>query len=168
VNPEPGLQADPYRAELALDPDLPELLRIFNRAGVLAPADVHAAVRLARLAGETDPEVVLAAALAVRGPRVGHVSVDLSDVRASAVVGEEDVDLDGLPWPDVDGWTERLVGSAMVGLAGDGVYPLRLVGCQLYLDRYWRDEVALAAARAAGGRPPGRRPPTGRGPATGP
>jgi exodeoxyribonuclease V alpha subunit len=160
AGPEPDAQADPYRPELALGPDLPDLLRVFNRAGVLAPADVHAAVRLARLAGETDPQVVLAAALAVRGPRVGHVSVDLNEVRASAVVGEDDVDLDGLPWPEVDGWTARVAGSAMVGPAGDDaggeVVPLRLAGCHLYLDRYWRDEVALAAdlnRRAA--RPPG-------------
>ena len=40
----------------------------FNEAGVLAAADVHVALRLAALGGDDDPEVLLAAALAVRGP----------------------------------------------------------------------------------------------------
>ncbi len=163
---EPVLVADAYRPELALAADLPELLGVFNRAGVLASADVHAAVRLARLAGDTDGQVLLAAALAVRGPRVGHVSVDLRTVRTSAVVGEDEVDLEALPWPEPGAWVSRVAASPMVGSAGDSagdsharvagdaarggegdgerVFPLRLSGSHLYLDRYWRDEVALA------------------------
>ena len=46
-------------------------LRAFNEAGVLAAADVHVAARLLALAGEDDPDVALAAALAVRAPRPG-------------------------------------------------------------------------------------------------
>ena len=57
----------------------PGLLRAFNDIGVLAAADVHVAVRLAALAGETDESIALAAALAVRAPRLGHVYVDLAD-----------------------------------------------------------------------------------------
>ena len=59
--------------------------------------------RLAELAGEEDESVVLATALAVRGPRLGHVYVDLETVEATATVeGEEHepVDLSALPWPD--------------------------------------------------------------------
>jgi exodeoxyribonuclease V alpha subunit len=42
------------------------LLRTFNAAGVLAPADVHVALRLSTLGREKDERVLLAAALAVR------------------------------------------------------------------------------------------------------
>ena len=71
------------------------LLEAFNEAGVLAAADVHVARRLAALAGEADERVALAAALAVRGPRLGHVCVDLATIAATASVDtDEPVDLD--------------------------------------------------------------------------
>jgi len=78
----------------------PGLLRAFNDAGVLAAADVHVALRLADLGEEPDEAVVLAAALAVRGPRLGHVYVDLETIRETATVdADEPVDLAALPWP---------------------------------------------------------------------
>jgi exodeoxyribonuclease V alpha subunit len=167
--PEPVRAAaatdDPFEADLVYGAGVPELLQVFNQAGVLAPVDVHTAVRLARLAAERDHQVALAVALAVRGPRVGHVSVDLAGIRASAVVGDgdvdRDVDLESLPWPDPDEWVDRVAQSPLVAADGepvpqlDGfedVRPLHLCGTSLYLDRFWRDEVALAAdllARAA-------------------
>ena len=76
------------------------LLGRFNRAGVLAPADIHVARGLTRLVGEEDEAVELAVALAVRGPRVGHVYTDLATVRVSAgAVVEDEALLDALPWP---------------------------------------------------------------------
>lgn len=163
---------DLYGADLVLAPGAPGLLRAFNAAGVLGPADVHVARRLMAMAGEEDELVALAAALAVRAPRVGHVSVDLAGVRASAVVAAEDADLDGLPWPDPPGWLDRVRHSALVdpgpapsdrpapsGQSSAGTCrPLHLAGTHLYLDRYWRDEVAVAAdllARAAPDPRPG-------------
>ena len=62
------------------------LLRAFNDAGVLSAADVHVALRLAALSGDADEHVALAAALAVRGPRLGHVYVDLATIRDTATV----------------------------------------------------------------------------------
>jgi exodeoxyribonuclease V alpha subunit len=116
------------------------LLRTFNEAGVLAPADVHVAGRLAALAGESDESVALAAALAVRGPRLGHVYVDLATIRDTATVDtEEPVDLAALPWPDPEAWLARVAASPLL----DG--PLHLEGSALYLDRYWREERLLAA-----------------------
>jgi exodeoxyribonuclease V alpha subunit len=125
-------------------------LEMFNQAGVLMPADVHTALRLARLGGDTDELVALATALAVRAPRVGHVSVDLTTVRAVAGAdAADDLDVDSLPWPDPDSWLERVSSSSLVAV-GEAVAtfderPLRLIGSALYLDRYWRDEVAVAA-----------------------
>ncbi len=139
--------ADPFAARRARH--APGLLRAFNDAGVLAAADVHVAVRLAALGEEADPAVALAVALAVRGPRLGHVFADLATVRDTATVDAEDpVDLSGLPWPGAEDWTGRLRGSPLVAL-GEGEdgrdRPLRLVGSRLYLDRYWREERRVAA-----------------------
>jgi len=116
------------------------LLREFNEAGVLGPADVHVAQRLAALTGETDEWVLLGTALAVRGPRLGHVYVDVETIRDTATVdAEEPVDLTALPWPDAALWRARLEASGLVG------GPLRLEGTSLYLDRYWREERQIAA-----------------------
>ena len=68
------------------------VLAEFNRADVLAAADVHVATRLGAMLGETDQQVMLAAALAVRAVRQGSVCVDLATV--SEVPLEEDVESD--------------------------------------------------------------------------
>jgi len=124
------------------------LLHDFNAAGVLDAADVHVARRLTALAAEPDEHVALAAALAVRGPRLGHVYVDLATIRETATVdAEEAVDLSTLAWPAVAPWTERLRASDLVAVGEEGGAnrPLRLVGTSLYLDRYWREERQIAA-----------------------
>ena len=122
----------------------------FNAAGVLAAADVHVARRIAALAGETDDDVVLAAALAVRAPRLGHVFVDLERIHETATVDVEDpVDAGALPWPEPGGWVARVAGSRLVG---DG-RPLRLAGGALYLDRYWSEERRLASDLSALAQP---------------
>ena len=42
-------------------------------------------------------------------PRLGHVCVDLTTIRATvSTETEEQVDLDALPWPDAEEWLERL------------------------------------------------------------
>ncbi|MBW3578204.1 MAG: exodeoxyribonuclease V subunit alpha [Actinobacteria bacterium] len=135
----------------------PHLLRDFNAAGLLGPADVHVATTLSRLVGDADPSVLLAVALAVRAPRFGHVFVDLATVRCS-VTADDDVavDVDALPWPDVDSWVEAVAASPLTAVTSpsiadgapadptatettpEGDRPVRLVGSRLYLDRYWR------------------------------
>jgi exodeoxyribonuclease V alpha subunit len=140
------LEIDLFAPDRALR--APGLLRAFNDAGVLGAADVHVARRLAELAGEEDEDVVLAAALAVRGPRMGHVHVDLATARATAAVDDdEDVDVGALPWPEPAPWVDRVRGSALVAVGEDApqTRPLRLIGTALYLDRYWREERAVAA-----------------------
>ena len=84
------------------DDDCGRLLRAFQEAGVCALADVHTAVQVCRLAGETDERVLLAVALAVRALRHGSVCLELNRIRDIAV-DDEDVDADlaaELPWPD--------------------------------------------------------------------
>ena len=116
------------RFDVRLARTAPGLLRAFNDAGVLAPADVHVA---GRLAGEDDPAVALAVALAVRAPRLGHVYVDLATVRDTATVEtEEPVDLSALPWPDPAAWPAAVAASPLVaqGAGGPEDRPLRLLG----------------------------------------
>ena len=130
---------DIFDAALALGAS--GLLHEFNRAGVLTTSDVHVARRLGRLGAVADDRVSLAAALAARAPRLGHVCVDLATVRATA---DADIDvpgdLDQLPWPDAAGWLEALADSQLVG----DDRPLHLVGSTLYLDRLWTDEQQVA------------------------
>jgi exodeoxyribonuclease V alpha subunit len=128
----------------------PGLLRAFNDAGVLTAADVHVARRLAQLGPEAKESVLLAIALAVRAPRLGHVYVDLATIAETAAVEtEEPADLSELPWPSVAAWLQDVAGSSLTGVGDDDAKapdrPLRLIGSSLYLDRYWREERRVAA-----------------------
>ena len=140
-------ERDPFDVRRAIH--APGLLRDFNDAGVLSAADVHVALRIASLGGDDDAAVALAAALAVRGPRLGHVYVDLATIRDTASVdADEPVDVAALPWPTASDWIERLSKSPLVAageVEGGSLCPLRLVGSWLYLDRYWREERQIAA-----------------------
>jgi exodeoxyribonuclease V alpha subunit len=156
-----GEVVDPHAVELVAD--VPARLAPFNAAGVLHPADVHTATALCGATGCAEPDVLLATALAVRGPRVGHVCVDLASVRDTVADVEDDAaTLRDLPWPDdVDAWVaavaaaDQLVRSAdepdAVAAAAAAVGPraLTLHGSRLYLDRYWRYEQRLADALQA-------------------
>jgi exodeoxyribonuclease V alpha subunit len=131
-------------------------LRAFNEAGVLAAADVHVALRLARLCREPDESTLLATALAVRAPRLGSVCVDLATIADTAGSDfEATVDLQALPWPAPEAWVAGLASSPLVtvGESGGEARPLRLLGTTLYLDRYWQDERAVAADLLARSEP---------------
>jgi exodeoxyribonuclease V alpha subunit len=131
---------DAYDAALALGIEGP--LHAFNGAGVLSTSDVHVALRLSRLGAVDDDVVTLGAAFAARAPRLGHVCVDLAAIRTTASSDTDlPADLDTLPWPDPVHWLDRLAASPMVGEAR----PLHLDGTNLYLDRLWADERAVAA-----------------------
>jgi exodeoxyribonuclease V alpha subunit len=109
------------------------LLRAFTDAEVLESSDVHVAQRLTALAKEPDETVALAIAIAVRALRNGSVCVDLRSI-------EQQVGLDGLPWPDVDGWLAAIQASTLASAPT----ALRLDGDLLYLDRYWLEEQQVA------------------------
>jgi exodeoxyribonuclease V alpha subunit len=139
---------DPRRATGATG-----LLREFNDAGVLSAADVHVAMRLSALVEERSEAVRLAIALAVRGPRLGHVFVDLDTIAQTATVeSDEPIDVSALPWPTPTSWTAATGASELVALGEEDPAadrPLRLLGSRLYLDRYWREERAVARALTA-------------------
>jgi exodeoxyribonuclease V alpha subunit len=117
-------------------------LREFNDAGVLAPSDVHVALRLARLSGIDDDVVALGIAFAARAPRLGHVCVDLGSIRHTASSDTDlPVDISILPWPEPPSWLGRMSASPLVGVDR----PLHLEGSNLYLDRLWVDECLVAS-----------------------
>ncbi len=154
--PEEVVERDPFGAEAALR--APEPLAAFNRAGVLATADIHVALTLGSLAQVTGGEpgadsVLLATALAVRAPRLGSVLVDLETISQTVAVESEELPIGALPWPEVGRWLASVSATTAVVVSGedDGPEPrpLRLLGSRLYLDRYWRQERALAARLSA-------------------
>ena len=105
------------------------LLKTFTAAEVLESSDVHVAQRLTALAKEPDETVALAVAFAVRALRNGSVCVDLRSV-------EQQVGVDGLPWPDVDDWLAAIRASRLAGRPP----AVHLDDDLLYLDRYWLEE----------------------------
>ena len=129
-----------YEASLALRAE--GLLATFNQAGILSAADVHVALRLGNIGGESDDAVLLAIALLVRSTRHGSVVLDLSTAEETT---SEDVDDDGeipardvpLSWPD--DWEARCAASPLIS------GPLRQAGSRLWLSRYWDQEEQVAA-----------------------
>ena len=137
------------------------LLGEFRAAGVLEASDVHLATTSARLAGETDPDVVLAVALAARAPRHGHVGVDLAGVRAQAAAEPSDrprathapvsagahepsLALDRLPWPDPDAWLDAVRASPLVAPTDGTTAPIVVHAGLVYLERYRTYEQVVA------------------------
>lgn len=124
-------------------------LRTFEEAGVLAPADVHVALRLGKLSGETSEPVLLAAALAVRALRLGSVCIQLDQLPAMAA----EIDAADLPWPEPARLLAELQRSPLV-IGGDAgpLKPLTLAdtdrGWLLQLTRYARQEDTIRTALA--------------------
>jgi exodeoxyribonuclease V alpha subunit len=119
------------------------LLAAFNRAGILAAADVPVARRLGAIGGETDDAVLLAVALVVRSTRHGSVVLDLSTAEATTSPDVDTDSPDGVPldvvldWPA--DWAARCAASSLVG------GPLRMAGSRVWLARYWDQEEQVAA-----------------------
>lgn len=146
------IEVDRYDRRLALGAtgDLADL----NAAGILEAADVHVAIRLAELVEETDPLVRATLALVVRAAREGSTSLDPDHAR-ELVAGEPDPG-EGEPpplleLPPTDEWLRRVADST---LGAGGV--LHVEHGLVYLDRYHREEVQVAAdlAHRASAAPP--------------
>ncbi|QWC86557.1 exodeoxyribonuclease V subunit alpha [Nocardioidaceae bacterium] len=129
---------DPWRPGRVLGRQVPDLLRAWNDADGLQAADLHLAVTLGELAGEADPEVLLACALAVRAVREGSVCLHLGEVEHP---GAEQVP----PLPDPESWAARVAASPLVGPDAPWVWERH----RLYLHRHLEDERQVAADLAA-------------------
>ncbi len=82
------------------------LLRAWNEAGALEPADVHVADRCGALAGEPDEHARLALALLVRAARGGSTCLDPAAVPAASP---------DLPAPEPESWLGSLRESPLCG-----------------------------------------------------
>ena len=146
---------------LQVDPNDPRvtgvadgLLLAFQAAGVISAADIHVALRLARLGGESDEAVLLAVALTVRAARLGSVCLDLAAAPGQIVAEQDDplVPPPTLPWPDPAGWLSACLASPLVAVAAAALgRPLQFTGGLLYLDRYWQQEQLVARELTARG-----------------
>jgi exodeoxyribonuclease V alpha subunit len=124
------------------------VLELLRQRGVLADLDWHFASTVTRMGGDRRPAVQLAAALASRAVRQGHVCLDLPRLVAAGALSDEA----GVPvecaWPELDEWTAALAESPLVAPAGapDIPTPLVLDAGRLYLRRYWQHQTRLGAA----------------------
>lgn len=122
------------------------LVHELRQHGVFDDGDVQVADAVARLTGDRSPELVLAAAFAVRAPRLGHVCLDLERLQAVGLTTDRGTPV-AVALPDPVAWRTQLTASPAVREPGepDIVAPLVLDGDRLYLDRYWRYEQRLVA-----------------------
>lgn len=124
-----------------------EVLRPFVDVGIFDAGEIQLCATFARLQPGTSDDVLLALAVAARGPRRGHVCIVLGDVEQLVVDRNEEHVL-GLPWPELDRWTKALSGSDLVSDPIDylrqPVRPLVWDGSRLYLQRYFRHELMVA------------------------
>jgi exodeoxyribonuclease V alpha subunit len=142
-----------FDASLAIRAD--GLLGSFNQAGILSAADVHVAQRLGAISGESSEAMLLAVALVVRSTRHGSVVLDLDTAEATTSPDVDEEELDGpvvevaLDWPT--DWVAHCAASPLVGTGG----PVRMLGSQLWLGRYWdqEEQVARELLERSGSRP---------------
>lgn len=113
-------------------------------AGVFEAVDVHTAEALGRLTGDRSPELSLAAALAVRAPRVGHVCLDITRLYQVGLADHAGEPVE-VALPDRAAWFDAITASPAVRTPSEAtrVTPLVLDTDRLYLDRYWRYEQRL-------------------------
>ncbi len=124
-----------------LAPDTVDRLR---QAGLLRPIDVHLAKRLLAIAGETDPRVLIAAALVSRDTGYGHVCLELGLIADTEPVDERGAPVAGVRYPRLAEWREALRASPLVSADGDAT-PLALDHAdRLYTARFARYENRLA------------------------
>ncbi len=125
--------------------------------GVLSETDVLVVDAVAPRFGETDVDVLMGLALAVRAPRAGHIGVNLRTIEAQAI--DERLEPEELPanferataWPDdPEVWERAVLASPMVGGPDDVHRPFvqqpTRDGTLILTRRMWREQERLANA----------------------
>jgi hypothetical protein len=130
--------------------DAGKFLPTYVDAGVFDAGEVQLCAAVARLVPGATDDALLGLAVAARGPRLGHVCIELDDV--DRLVIDRAGEAGALSWPDVDRWTSALRAAPFVSIAGgsddqrDHQGPSRPLvwDGRLYLQRMHRAEVAVA------------------------
>lgn len=129
--------------------DARERLTALRDAGVLNALDVHLALSLGRMSGETSTDALLAVALASHGVRHGQVCVRLlraDDRPIGEPVRGSDPGLRAIEWPEPTAWVDQLRRSPLVGPDHAGRPLVLTAGGDLYLARYRAYERELLGA----------------------
>jgi exodeoxyribonuclease V alpha subunit len=121
--------------------DPTEALSTLRAARLLSTIDEQMARGLGRLVGEARSEVLLAAAVASRATRQGHVCLELTKA-AGFSTDEEGVA--HAAFPEASAWRDLLATSPLVGAPEQVDRPLVLADHRLYLRRYHTYEQRLA------------------------
>jgi exodeoxyribonuclease V alpha subunit len=137
--------------EAKVPPDV-DVLTPYVDAGVFGSTEVQLTAAVNRLSGGLDDAVLLAVAVATRGPLLGHTCVALADVDRLMVAIDDDDDDDGdgsaLSWPTTASWSAALRASSAVATPDDSgsepFRPLVFDGRRIYLQRYWEYELSVA------------------------
>ena len=117
------------------------------RHGHIGEIDRHLAALIADLTGGEDEDAPLAAALASRYSRDGHICIDLKEIAGRHWPEIPGHDSDNLLLPEREAWLARLAASpAVAGPESAAGRPLVLDAAgRLYLYRMWRRERSVAA-----------------------
>jgi len=123
------------------------ILERLGDLGIFSPLDLHFATTVSRLAGETNPNATLGAALASKVTAAGHTCADLRAC-AGTRAPTPDGSAGDVRWPVLDAWTAVLRCSPLVSQPAHGSAanaPLVLDGHdRLFLARYWEYQERLA------------------------
>ena len=142
-----------------LNTALEERAHGLRAGGVLTATDLLVVDAVSARFGESDPDVLLGLAFAVRAPRAGHVGVALPSIRTRVddelatwrSIAEPDSEIP-LDWPDDSvAWEAAVLASPMVGSPSDKGRPFvrqeRQDGQTLLMTRrMWREQERLAEA----------------------
>ncbi len=119
-------------------------LSVLAAAGFFSSLDVRFAEAMRAIVDEQRGEVVLAAALASRQTREGHVCADLRAIAGTDVADAEGKPIADARFPALEAWRDAIRSSRLVGDA-DAYTPLVLdASDRLYLRRYFEHERRLA------------------------
>src|SRR5262245_9949525 len=119
------------------------------RNRILSPLDEHFARAMGRIGKEDRREVLLAAALASRFVRSGHVCFDVPRFAAAPEVVAEGDEKVAVEWPAVEPWLSALRDSSLVSFGASMSESRPLVldeSGRLYLRRYWEHQAEVIAA----------------------
>ena len=126
---------------------LPHAIEALFRQGHIGEIDRYLAALIAELTGDEDGDVPLAAAMASRNTREGHICIDLKAVAGRHWPGTPEPVSSDLLLPELEDWRARLAASpAVAGPESAASRPLLLDAAgRLYLYRMWQRERSVAA-----------------------
>ncbi len=131
-----------------------QILSAFLSAGLIGPFELQLAAAALRAEPTASDDALLALGLVARATRLGHVCIELDQVRRQVAASQvEDGTQDDLHMPLTAAWAGELERSSLVAAPEDALLaPLRPMVWdlgRLYLQRYWAFEKSVAEVLTA-------------------